>query len=93
MFLAQLVIGTVCLSILNDDQDWRPAITVKQVLVGMYNMYFCYVVLSCVAIQDLLNDPNPNSPAQRESYELFVGNRSKYNEKIREQARKNIPDY
>ena len=70
--------GTVCLSILNDDQDWRPAITVKQVLV---------------AIQELLNDPNPNSPAQRESYELFVSNRSKYNEKIREQARKNIPDY
>lgn len=49
--------GTVCLSILNEEEDWRPAITVKQVLMG---------------IQDLLDNPNPNSPAQREAFELYV---------------------
>jgi hypothetical protein len=47
----------VCLSILNEEEDWKPAITIKQMLLG---------------IQDLLDNPNPNSPAQREAYELFV---------------------
>ena len=27
--------GTVCLSILNEDEDWRPGITVKQMLIGI----------------------------------------------------------
>ncbi|KAJ6971660.1 SUMO-conjugating enzyme SCE1-like [Populus alba x Populus x berolinensis] len=35
--------------ILNEDYGWRPAITVKQILVG---------------IQDLLDQPNPADPAQ-----------------------------
>lgn len=26
--------GTVCLSILNEEKDWRPAITIKQILLG-----------------------------------------------------------
>ncbi|KAB2619419.1 SUMO-conjugating enzyme SCE1-like [Pyrus ussuriensis x Pyrus communis] len=43
--------GTVCLSILNEDKGWRPAIIVKQILVG---------------IQDLLGQPNPADPAQTE---------------------------
>ena len=37
---------TVCLSILDEEKDWRPAITVKQIFLG---------------IQDLLNDPNCHS--------------------------------
>merc|ERR1712059_25770 len=41
--------GTVCLSILDEEKDWRPAITVKQILLG---------------IQDLLNDPNIKDPAK-----------------------------
>ncbi|KAF3624242.1 SUMO-conjugating enzyme UBC9 [Capsicum annuum] len=49
--------GTVCLSILNEDSGWRPAITVKQILVG---------------IQDLLDQPNPADPAQTEGYHLFI---------------------
>jgi len=43
--------GTVCLSILNEEEGWKPAITIKQILLG---------------IQDLLDDPNPDSPAQSE---------------------------
>jgi len=49
--------GTVCLSILNEDGDWKPAITIKQILIG---------------IQDLLNDPNPKSPAHGDAYHLFM---------------------
>lgn len=63
--------GNICLSIVNEDQDWKPAITVKQILQG---------------IQDLLNEPNPNSPAQGEAYMLFKNNRAAYDKKIREIA-------
>jgi ubiquitin-conjugating enzyme E2 I len=38
-------------------QGWRPAITVKQILVG---------------IQDLLDQPNPADPAQTDGYHLFI---------------------
>jgi hypothetical protein len=38
-------------------QGWRPAITVKQILVG---------------IQELLDAPNAADPAQTEAYQLFI---------------------
>ncbi|URE01632.1 Ubiquitin-conjugating enzyme [Musa troglodytarum] len=38
---------------------WRPAITVKQILIG---------------IQDLLDQPNPADPAQTDGYHLFIQN-------------------
>ncbi|KAE7999639.1 hypothetical protein FH972_004046 [Carpinus fangiana] len=41
----------------NHPHGWRPAITVKQILVG---------------IQDLLDQPNPADPAQTEGYHLFI---------------------
>jgi len=49
--------GTVCLSILDEDKDWKPAITIKQLLLG---------------IHDLLDSANPNDPAQEEAYLLFA---------------------
>lgn len=27
--------GTVCLSILNEDEDWRPSLTIPQILMGI----------------------------------------------------------
>jgi len=60
--------GTICLSILNEEEDWRPAIQLKQILIG---------------VQDLLDNPNPNSPAQAEAYQLFVSDRLAYDEKIK----------
>ncbi|KAF6128054.1 ubiquitin conjugating enzyme E2 I [Phyllostomus discolor] len=48
--------GTVCLSILEEDKDWRPAITIKQILLG---------------IQELLNEPNIQDPAQAEAYTIL----------------------
>ncbi|QQP41902.1 SUMO-conjugating enzyme UBC9-B, partial [Caligus rogercresseyi] len=38
------------------EKDWRPAITIKQILLG---------------IQDLLNDPNVKDPAQAEAYTCY----------------------
>ncbi|KAI3726306.1 hypothetical protein L1987_66103 [Smallanthus sonchifolius] len=64
--------GTVCLSILNEDSGWRPAITVKQILVG---------------IQDLLDSPNPADPAQTEGYHLFIQNTVEYKKRVRQQAK------
>ncbi|KAI8089163.1 SUMO-conjugating enzyme ubc9 [Halteromyces radiatus] len=68
--------GTVCLSILNEDEGWKPAITVKQILTG---------------IQDLLNDPNPESPAQSDAYVLFKKNKKEYERRVLEQAANNRP--
>lgn len=69
--------GTVCLSILNEDEDWRPAITIKQVLLG---------------IQVMLNEPNPLSPAQREAYDIYMKDREEYNRRVKLQAQRNVPD-
>lgn len=64
--------GTVCLSILNEDAGWRPAITVKQILLG---------------IQELLDAPNPNDPAQTEAYTLFVQDKEAYKQRVKEQTK------
>ena len=69
--------GTVCLSILNDEEDWRPAITIKQMLLG---------------IQDMLNNPNPNSPAQREAYDIFIKDKEEYKKRVKMQALRNVPN-
>ncbi|KAF3353677.1 hypothetical protein VD0004_g1214 [Verticillium dahliae] len=66
--------GTVCLSILNEEEAWKPAITVKQILLG---------------IQELLNTPNPESPAQAEAYSLFKKDKSEYEKRIRRVVREN----
>eukprot|EP00918_Siedleckia_nematoides_P049419 GHVU01108361.1.p1 GENE.GHVU01108361.1~~GHVU01108361.1.p1 ORF type:complete len:202 (-),score=36.25 GHVU01108361.1:41-646(-) len=63
--------GTVCLSILNEDEDWKPSITIKQILLG---------------IQDLMDNPNPQSPAQSEPYLIYQNNRTEYEKKVRKQA-------
>ncbi|KAG6820640.1 SUMO conjugating enzyme Hus5 [Arthromyces matolae] len=61
--------GTVCLSILDEEKSWKPAITIKQILLG---------------IQDLLDDPNVNDPAQSDAYTMFK-------RRIKQQARDNVP--
>ncbi|XP_076053163.1 ubiquitin conjugating enzyme lesswright isoform X1 [Oratosquilla oratoria] len=64
--------GTVCLSLLDEEKDWRPAITIKQILLG---------------IQDLLNDPNIKDPAQAEAYTIYCQNRLEYEKRVRAQAK------
>ena len=63
--------GTVCLSILNKDKGWRPSITVKQLLLG---------------IQDLLDNPNNDDPAQKEPFQIYRDNRAEYLKRVRQQA-------
>ena len=56
--------GTVCLSILNEEEGWKPSIQIKQILLG---------------IQKLLQDePNLSSPAQTEATQLYRTNRDAY---------------
>jgi ubiquitin-conjugating enzyme E2 I len=43
-------------------------------------------------IQDLLINPNPDSPAQREAFEAFVKDKPEYSRRVQEQARRNVPD-
>jgi len=65
--------GTVCLSLLDEDKDWRPAVTIKQILLG---------------IQDLLADPNIKDPAQAEAYTTYCQDRAEYEKRVRAQAKK-----
>ncbi|KAF1960166.1 ubiquitin-conjugating enzyme [Byssothecium circinans] len=60
--------GTVCLSILNEEEGWKPAITIKEILLG---------------IQSLLDEPNPDSPAQADAFNLFKKDKAAYEKKIR----------
>lgn len=64
----------MCLSILNEEEAWKPAINVKQILVG---------------IQELLNTPNPDSPAQAEAYSLFKKDKGEYEKRIRRVVKEN----
>ena len=63
--------GTVCLSILSEDKDWKASLTVKQLLLG---------------IQDLLADCNIADPAQEEPFKLYRSNRQEYSRRVRQQA-------
>ena len=66
--------GTVCLSILNEEEGWKPAITIKEILLG---------------IQSLLDEPNPESPAQADAFNLFKKDRAAYEKKVRTVVREN----
>jgi ubiquitin-conjugating enzyme E2 I len=53
---------------LNEEEAWKPAITIKQILLG---------------IQDLLDDPNPDSPAQADAFQCYKKDRAQYEKKIK----------
>jgi ubiquitin-conjugating enzyme E2 I len=42
-------------------------------------------------IQELLDEPNPDSPAQSDAFNLFTSNRAEYKRRVREEARRNTP--
>jgi ubiquitin-conjugating enzyme E2 I len=64
--------GTVCLSILDEGKDWRPNITIKQILI---------------AVQNLLDNPNVSDPAQKEPLDLYLRDRAGYEKRVREEAK------
>lgn len=63
--------GQICLSIINDYQDWKPSITIKQILVG---------------IQELLDTPNLLSPAQGHAAQVLRDTPDVYHSRCRELA-------
>lgn len=69
--------GRICLSILDPSKGWKPAITIKQMLLG---------------IQDLLDNPNNSDAAQDKAYRDYKNNRAEYKRKVRAQAARNTPN-
>merc|ERR1712228_47514 len=65
--------GDVCLSILDPKKAWKPGITVTQILVH---------------IQELLESPNNDDPAQRAPHELFKKDKEAYWKRVRHEAQK-----
>ncbi len=68
--------GTVCLSILNEEKDWSPGITIKQILLG---------------VQELLNEPNVDDPAQELPFKLYKSDKKAYTQRVLQQAKENPP--
>eukprot|EP01104_Vermistella_antarctica_P020732 TRINITY_DN899_c0_g1_i1.p1 TRINITY_DN899_c0_g1~~TRINITY_DN899_c0_g1_i1.p1 ORF type:complete len:161 (+),score=2.53 TRINITY_DN899_c0_g1_i1:73-555(+) len=64
--------GTVCLSILDPDKDWKPSINIQQILLG---------------IQDLLNHANENDPAQADAHHIYVTDRVEYERRVKIQSK------
>ena len=62
----------IFLSDTDEEKSWKPAITIKQILLG---------------VQDLLNDPNPGGPAQADAFHLFKQDRAAYERRVRQIAR------
>lgn len=75
--------GTVCLSILSEEEDWRPKLKVKDVRV------FLYFYQLLLGIQNLLKHPNEKSPAQQDAYLSFINDRKSYENKVRQYAKEN----
>ena len=69
--------GQICLSILNESYDWKPTISIKQILVG---------------IQDLFDNPNKESPAQQEANDYFCRDLNGYKRRVIEQRNKYSKD-
>ena len=62
---------TMYLSLLDKGMDWRPAVTIQQILLG---------------IQELLNEPNVKDPAQGEAFRIYCRNTEEYDRRVPEQA-------
>lgn len=67
--------GMVCLSIVNADKGWKPAITVKQILLG---------------IQEMLPNPNNADPAQEEAYRVLLKDKAGYERRVKAQVQRYV---
>jgi len=48
-------------------------------------------MIGTLCLQDLLNDPNPNSPAQSDAYMLFTQKPAEYKRRVRAQTSAHPP--
>ncbi|KAI8469160.1 MAG: ubiquitin-conjugating enzyme/RWD-like protein [Monoraphidium minutum] len=65
--------GQICLSLINDYQDWKPAVTIKQILQG---------------IQELLDTPYIKSPAQEIATRLLQTDMAAYKRGVRDMVQR-----
>lgn len=49
-------------------------------------VYMRLSMSAAYCLQDLLDNPNPQSPAQAEPYMLYCQNREEYNRRVKNQA-------
>ena len=61
-------------------------------LISYTQLSHLCIICHILGIQDLLTHPNPNSPAQREAYELLTKNPAEYKKRVRKQAANNPPE-
>lgn len=66
--------GDICLSIIDEGEDWKPSVTLRQILTG---------------VQDLLDNPNLASPAQHVAAQDLRHNKALYLKKVKAVALKN----
>lgn len=52
---------------------------------------FSFLSQICLGIQDLLNSPNNEDPAQTEAFSLYRKDKIAYEKKVREVAKVNAP--
>ena len=82
--------GKVCISILHPpgtdkfneqekaEERWRPSLGAEEILLSVISM---------------LNDPNPNSPANIDAAVMFRNNREEYNNKVRYMVLQSMEDF
>jgi ubiquitin-conjugating enzyme E2 I len=75
----------VCLSIL-DSTGWKPSFSVKQVFP--FHPYDEKILLG---LQELLDSPNPLSPANPGVNKIMMHNKPKYEEMCRAEAKRLTP--
>lgn len=63
--------GAVCLSILDSNKSWKPSIGIPEIMAGL---------------QELLANPNGDDPTGNDCVDLFLLNRTKYWDCVRQQA-------
>lgn len=91
----------MCLSILSEDGDWQPNISIKQVAC-VHRGACAHQGQILLGIQDLLDKPNISDPAQEPAFRMYMcataaggaiadrgsrNNPEAYKQRVKEQAR------
>ena len=78
--------GKISLDILQNEW-WSPALTIRAGIAGLF--YYLYLFSKVIlSISSLLTDPNPDDPLAPEIATLYINDRQKYEENVREWTKK-----
>jgi len=89
-------LAQICLSILDENKDWRPAITLKQILLGIQDLLdnvraCCWCAAALRARLTRGDQPNNKDPAQSEASMLLRSDVEAYQRRVKEQAARFAP--